>query len=65
MSNAEEVLKKVKEWLEEEIEMNQDVAEAKDNKQDYITSDGTDDIIYGRHECAWGLLKQIKQWEAV
>jgi hypothetical protein len=63
MSNAEEVLKKVKEWLEEETEMNQDVADAKDNKQDYITSDGTDDIIYGRHECAWGLLENIKKWE--
>ena len=63
MSNAEEVLKKVKEWLNEEIEMNQDVADAKDNKQDYITSDGTDDIIYGRHECAWGLLENIKEWE--
>jgi hypothetical protein len=63
MSKADEVLKKVKEWLEEEIEMNQDVADAKDNKQDYITSDGTDDIIYGRHECADGLLEQIKQWE--
>ena len=34
MSNAEKVLKKVKEWLEEETEMNQDVADAKDNKQD-------------------------------
>ena len=65
MSNAEEVLKKVKEWLNEEIEMNQDVADAKDNKQDYITSDGTDDIIYGRHECAWGLLEQIKMWEEI
>ena len=63
MSNAEKVLKKVKEWLEEEIEMNQDVADAKDNKQDYITSDGTDDIIYGRHECAEGLLEQIHIWE--
>jgi hypothetical protein len=63
MSNAEEVLKKVKEWLEEEIEMNQDVAEAKDNEEDYITSDGTDDIIYGRHECAEGLLNQIEKWE--
>jgi hypothetical protein len=63
MSNAEEVLKKVKEWLEEETEMNQDVADAKDDKQDYITSDGTDDIIYGRHECAWGLLENIKKWE--
>jgi hypothetical protein len=63
MSKADAVLKKVKEWLEEEIEMNQDVADAKDNKQDYITSDGTDDIIYGRHECAEGLLELIEQWE--
>ena len=63
MSKADAVLKKVKEWLEEEIEMNQDVADAKDNKQDYITSDGTDDIIYGRHECAEGLLEQIELWE--
>ena len=63
MINAEKVLNKVKEWLEEETEMNQDVADAKDNKQDYITSDGTDDIIYGRHECAWGLLENIKKWE--
>ena len=43
--------------------MNQDIADAKDNNEDYITSDGTDDIIYGRHECATGLLKQIKKWE--
>jgi len=63
MSKVDAVLKKVKEWLKEEIEMNQDVADAKDNKQDYITSDGTDDIIYGRHECAEGLLNQIEKWE--
>jgi hypothetical protein len=60
---SEVILNKVKEWLKEEIEMNQDVADAKDNKQDYITSDGTDDIIYGRHECAEGLLQQIEKWE--
>jgi hypothetical protein len=60
---SEIILNKVKEWLKEEIEMNQDVADAKDNKQDYITSDGTDDIIYGRHECAEGLLEQIEKWE--
>ena len=65
MSKADAVLKKVKEWLQEEVGMNQDVADAKDNKQDYITSDGTDDIIYGRHECAEGLLELIEQWEAV
>ena len=60
---SEVILNKVKEWLKEEIKMNQDVADAKDNKQDYITSDGTDDIIYGRHECAEGLLQQIEKWE--
>jgi hypothetical protein len=60
---SEIILNKVKEWLKEEIEMNQDVADAKDDKQDYITSDGTDDIIYGRHECAEGLLEQIELWE--
>ena len=60
---SEVILNKVKEWLKEEIEMNQDVADAKDDKQDYITSDGTDDIIYGRHECAEGLLEQIELWE--
>jgi len=62
---SEVILNKVKEWLKEEIKMNQDVADAKDNKQDYITSDGTDDIIYGRHECAWGLLENIKKWEDI
>ena len=58
------LLDKITEWLEEEIEMNQDVADAKDNKEDYVTSDGTDDIIYGRHECATSLLEQIKKWES-
>mgnify|MGYP003349028359 CR=1 FL=1 len=28
-----------------------------------VKGDGTDDIIYGRHECAWGLLENIKEWE--
>ena len=63
MSKADAVLKKVKEWLNEEIEMNQDVADAKDNHEDYVTSDGTDDVIYGRHECAECLLEQIELWE--
>tara|TARA_R100000544_G_scaffold23536_2_gene11789 strand:+ start:455 stop:724 length:270 start_codon:yes stop_codon:yes gene_type:complete len=58
------LLDKITEWLEKEIEMNQDVADAKDNKEDYVTSDGTDDIIYGRHECATGLLNLIKKWES-
>ena len=57
------ILDRVKKWLQEEISDNQDVADAKDDNEDCITSDGTDDIIYGRHECAEGLLEQIDLWE--
>ena len=60
---SKKVLNKVKKWLKEEVKDNQDVADAKDNKEAEISSDGTDDIIYGRHECAEGLLNQIKKWE--
>ena len=61
--NTYKILKKVKKWLKEEVKDNQDVADANDNKEAEICSDGTDDIIYGRHECAEGLLNQIKKWE--
>ena len=49
---SKKILNKVKQWLKEEVEDNQDVVDAKDNKEAEICSDGTDDIIYGRHECA-------------
>ena len=49
------------EWLENEIKENQDIADAKENGEDCITSDGTDDILVGRHECAEGLLRFIKE----
>jgi hypothetical protein len=60
---SEVILNKIKQWLIEEVSDNQDVVDAKDNNEDYITSDGTDDIIYGRHECAECLLEQIELWE--
>ena len=60
---SKKILNKVKQWLKEEVKDNQDVADAKDNREAEICSDGTDDIIYGRHECAEGLLNQIKKWE--
>ena len=60
---ANQIISKIKDWLKHEVESQQDVADAKDNKEDWVTSDGTDDIIYGRHECAEGLLKQIDKWE--
>ncbi len=60
---SKKILNKIKKWLKEEVKDNQDVADAKDNNEAEICSDGTDDIIYGRHECAEGLLNQIKGWE--
>ena len=64
MSNAEEVLKKIKEWLQEEVTDNQDVVDAKDNDEDY-NGYPEDNIIYGRHECAECLLENIKKWEDI
>jgi hypothetical protein len=58
-----DVLKKVKEWLKEEVEKNQDVVDVIDDGEDYVTS--FDEIIYGRHECAMSLLEQIEKWEDV
>jgi len=57
------LIDKVKVWLRSEISDNQDVADAKDNNEEEVTSDGTDDIIYGRHECAKCLYEQILEWE--
>ena len=54
---------KIVDWLENEVSENQDVVDAIDNHEEEITSDGTDDIIYGRHECALSLLRQIKKFE--
>ena len=56
------ILNKVIEWLQEEVNLNQDIVDAYDNKDDGITTSGDDDICYGRHECAKGLLNQIEKW---
>ena len=57
------LIDKVKVWLRSEIADNQDVVDAKHNKEEEVTSDGTDDIIYGRHECATCLYEKILEWE--
>ena len=57
------LIDKVKVWLRSEIADNQDVVDAKHNKEEEVTSDGTDDIIYGRHECAKCLYEKILEWE--
>tara|TARA_Y100000814_G_C12326380_1_gene399942 strand:+ start:654 stop:965 length:312 start_codon:yes stop_codon:yes gene_type:complete len=52
------VLKKVKEWLEGEQDAYDEI------KDDIGDVDSFDDgICEGRHECATDLLNQIKKWE--
>jgi len=58
----ENTLLKVKQWLKDEIKYNLEVVEANNNNEEF-TSDGTDDIIVGRSECAESLLDQINKWE--
>jgi hypothetical protein len=57
MSNAEEVLKKVKEWLEDEVKT------FEDNPIDEGIESEEQGIFIGRAEIAEGLLNQIEQWE--
>ena len=62
MTNEKTILTKAIEWLEEEVKYNQDIADAYENDEEAITTDGTDDINFGRYECAKGLLNQIEKW---
>ena len=48
-----DLMNKVVKWLENEVYEGAEIVE---------TNDGTDDIIYGRAECAESLLNQIKKW---
>ena len=59
MSNAEEVLKKVKEWLEDEVKT------FEDNPIDEGIESEEQGIFIGRAEMAEGLLEQIEQWEKI
>ena len=65
--NKKDLMDQVVEWLENEVydgaevvaEYNKDHPDGQRPK----CTDGTDDIIYGRHECAESLLNQIKKWQ--
>ena len=59
MKNSE-LLKKIEKWLINEV---YDGAEIKGNKEEEVTSDNTEEIIYGRVECAENLLEQIAKWK--
>jgi len=55
---SNQLIQKIKKWLKEEIEHSQPVVDGEEEM-----SDGTEDIIIGRHECAKGLKRMINLWE--
>ena len=55
-----ELLEKIEKYLINEA---YDGAEVKAKKDEEVTSDNTDDIVYGRVECAENLLKQMAKWK--
>jgi len=62
MSKKNDVLEKVKIWLEQEAEGQEVIDEYEGGLRPKCT-DGTDDMIEGRVESANALLEQIKKWE--
>ena len=62
LKNQVSLVNKIKDWLNDEVEDNLEVFEAYKNNEEF-TSDGTDEIIVGRLECAEGLLNYINDNE--
>ena len=62
LKNQVSLVNKIKDWLNDEVKGNLEVFEAYNNNQEF-TSDGTDEIIVGRLECAEGLLNYINEKE--
>ena len=62
LKNKCDLLDKIKKWLNDEVEDNFEVFEAYNNNKKF-TSDGVDEIIVGRLECAEGLLNYINDNE--
>ena len=62
LKNQVSLVNKIKDWLNDEVKGNLEVFEAYNNNQEF-TSDGTDEIIVGRLECAEGLLNYINDNE--
>ena len=57
MTKEQQIINKIKEWLQEELSevTNNPLYEDDDSRESAL--------LEGRHECAEGLLEQIKTWE--
>jgi hypothetical protein len=57
LRTQERLIERIRDWLQDEATDSGAII----NK--ITTTDGSDDFIVGRHECAVALLNQIKRWE--
>lgn len=57
------ILDKTINWLDSEITESQEVIDEYTKDERAKCTDGTDDMIEGRYECASSLLEQIQKWE--
>ena len=58
------ILDNIEDWLEQEVKDDQEVINEYEEKLRPKCTDGSDDIVVGRVECAESLLEQIKKWES-
>ena len=56
----ENLIQKIEEWLEEEVAENEQYHDGVDSAG---VSSTDVELLRGRHECAEGLLDQIKKWK--
>ena len=61
--NSPDLTKKIKEYLEEEIQSSKEIIEEYASDQRPKCDDGSDDFIEGNLNLAQRLLLQIKEWE--
>ena len=61
--NSSDLTKKIKQWLEDEIQASREVIAEYTFEQRSKCDDGSDDFIEGQFDLAERLLSQIKEWQ--
>ena len=57
------LIKKIKAWLEDEVNSYKQIQDSIDNGEKAEDVCDQPEVLFGRNECAEGLLNQIKTWE--
>jgi hypothetical protein len=60
---ANQLVNKIKAWLEDEVNSYKKLQDSIDNGEKAEDVCDQPEVLFGRNECAEGLLNQIKTWE--